>query len=161
MTDYGLLLDFFLRFARFEYALKNTGFYKKHRRKNGLPIQAEPDWDRFAARELRAVFDPHRTPELSEAFDYLTLSPPRKQVIFDRAPAWETSTRDPLWSDAEFALRMVRCVRNNLFHGAKHTNTAHESPERTARLLRSSLTILDECLVLAPSQKAAFEEATL
>lgn len=160
MVDRDLLLDFFLSFARFEYALKNTGLYVHHRPSQGLPIQAEPDWDRFAV-SLRTAFDPRRTTELSHAFDYLTLSPPNKQVILNGAPAWETPTRDPSVSDIEFVLRMVRCVRNNLFHGGKHTNDVHESPERTIELLRSSVGILRECLDLAPTQRQAFDEAVL
>jgi hypothetical protein len=160
MIDQKLLLDFFLSFARFEYALKNTGFYVRHQSTQGLPIHAEPDWDRFAV-SLRQVFDPGRTPELRQAFEYLTLSPPNKQVIVNGAPAWETPTRDPSVSDIEFALRMVRCVRNNLFHGGKHTNDVHESPTRTTELLRSSLTVLGECLTLSPGQRQAFDEAVL
>ncbi len=160
MVERALLLEFFLSFARFEYALKNTGFYVRHRSRQGLPTQAEPDWDRFAV-SLRTVFDSRRTPSLSQAFDYLTQSPPNKQVIVNGAPAWETPTRDPSVSDVEFALRMVRCVRNNLFHGGKHTNEVHEAPQRTTELLQSALTILGECLALSPSQRQFFDEAIL
>ncbi len=38
----GLLLEFFLTFARAEYALKNSGFAKGDER------QVSPDWDGFA-----------------------------------------------------------------------------------------------------------------
>jgi hypothetical protein len=56
---------------------------------------------------------------------------------------------------------MVRCVRNNLFHGAKYNNEVHEDIERTEMLLKSSLTILDECLALSPRVKSFFDEAAI
>lgn len=37
----------------------------------------------------------------------------------------------------------------------------HESAERTEKLLRSSLTILDACLNIAPAQHAAYLDARL
>jgi hypothetical protein len=52
---------------------------------------------------------------------------------------------------------MVRCVRNNLFHGGKHTNNVPETEERTTQLLRRSLAILRECLNLAPNQRQALK----
>jgi hypothetical protein len=78
MVDRGLLFEFFLSFARFEYALKNTDFNVHHRSNHVLPIQAQPDWERFAF-SLRATFNGRRTADLSQAFDYLTFSPPNKQ----------------------------------------------------------------------------------
>ena len=44
-----LLLEFFLTFSRFEYALKATGYYKRRPVKPPDWPKAEPDWDRFAA----------------------------------------------------------------------------------------------------------------
>jgi hypothetical protein len=64
-------------------------------------------------------------------------------------------------SELEFLLRMVRCVRNNLFHGGKHNNEVHKDTERTEMLLKSSLTILDECLALSVSVRQAFDEAAI
>jgi hypothetical protein len=40
--DRMLVLQFFLVFARFEYALKRSGFLR------GNESKVEPDWDRFA-----------------------------------------------------------------------------------------------------------------
>jgi hypothetical protein len=88
-------------------------------------------------------------------------SPPLKQIIINDAVSWETPVRPSHESDVEFLLRMVRCVRNNLFHGGKHNNEVHEDTERTEKLLKSSLTILDECLALSPNVKQAFDAAAI
>ena len=58
-----LLLDFFLTFSRFEYALKNSGFFVKHSEQPDGPPPAEADWDTFAP-SLRTVFDPSKSGEL-------------------------------------------------------------------------------------------------
>ena len=56
-VDRELLLRFFVTFARFEFALKNSGFFKRRRARPGLPPDAEPDWDCFGC-SIRAEFRP-------------------------------------------------------------------------------------------------------
>jgi len=155
-----LLLDFFLTFSRFECALKNSGFFVKHSEQPDGPPPAEADWDTFAL-SLRTVFDPSKSGELQDGCRYLLESPPNKQVIVNGAPAWETPTRHPALSDFEFLIRAVRIVRNNLFHGGKFNIELHETNERTAKLLRSTLAVLNECLTLSPNVCRAYEQATL
>ncbi len=160
-VDRSLLLEFFLTFSRFEYALKASGLFVRHPQTDpSRPAAAEPDWDSFAA-SLRDVFKLDRTDSLRRACEYILESPPWKQVIIDGAVAWETPVRPANESEVEFLLRMVRCVRNNLVHGGKHNIEVHEDTERTESLLRSSLAILRECLALAPRVKQAFDEAAI
>jgi len=162
-----LLLDFFLIFSRFEYALKVSGFFKvpdQRRYDPRCPPAAEPDWDSFAV-SLRGIFLENRTECLRQASQYLLNSPPNKQVIIKAgcgwAIAWETPIRPQHETDIEFILRMVRSVRNNLFHGGKHDMELHEQTERTEQLLRSSLAILNESLTLSPRVKDVFDQATI
>jgi hypothetical protein len=158
-----LLLNFFLTFARFEYALKACGFYQR-RNLNSLETpriyDAKPDWDRFAV-SLRSSFQVDRNDQLRQACEYIINSPPNKQIIVNNSVAWETPARPSRESDIEFILRMVRCIRNNLFHGGKHSAEVHEDIERTGQLLNSSLVILKECQILAPDLERIFEEATI
>lgn len=159
-VDKELLLEFFLVFSRFEYALKASGFFKRHPTDPPRWPKAEPDWDSFAV-SLRDTFNPSATDDLRQACEYLRDSPPNQQVILDDAVAWETPVRPDNETDIEFLLRMVRCVRNNLFHGGKYNIAVHEDTVRTEMLLRSSLTLLAACLKLAPQQQAAYRQARL
>lgn len=166
-ADKELLFNFFLTFSRFEYALKLSGFFKKpnHNRYNpNNPPAAEPDWDRFAD-SIRRVFLWERSEQLKQACEYLLYSPPNKQVIIqdvaDWAIAWETPVRRRQETDIKFILRMVRSIRNNLFHGGKYNIEVHEDTERTERLLRSSILVLGECLILAEQVRRRFDEAII
>jgi hypothetical protein len=159
-VDKDLLLNFFLIFSRFEYALKNSGFFVRHPTDGPRLPMAEPDWHRYAV-SLRTSFDSGATIELKEACDYLLDSPPNKQVIANNSVAWETPVRPEHESYIEFILRMVRYIRNNLFHGGKHSNDVHEDIERTEKFLNSSIAILKECLKLAPDLNRTFQQAKI
>ena len=56
----------------------------------------------------------------------------------------------------EQAIDAIRRVRNNLFHGGKHT--PHSPPGRDARLLRSSLMLLYACLEQDGNLRDTFEQ---
>jgi len=159
-VDKDLLLNFFLTFSRFEYALKSSGFFKRHHPAPPRRPEAEPDWDRFAV-SLRRSFDLGATIELQEACDYLLDSPPNKQIIIDDGVAWETPVRLDNHTDIEFLIRMIRRVRNNLFHGGKYNIGVHEDAQRTEKLLRCALIVLQSCLDLSPTQNRAYKEAHL
>jgi len=87
-----LATDMFRTFARFEYALKATGFHKG----DGA---AEPNWRAFA-ETVSGLFDDPCNEALLEAVDYMLAHPPKKQVIADGLLAWsnappQTNLRDP------------------------------------------------------------------
>lgn len=159
-VDEGLLLEFFLTFSRFEYALKVTGKFKRHQRSKNKIRRAEPDWDTFS-RGLRDSFDANATPDLAQACEYLSDNPPNQQVIINESIGWQTPTKGEGEADVQFLLRMVRTVRNNLFHGGKHNIEMHEDTQRIELLLRDSLIVLYACLAVAPEQQAAFSDARL
>jgi hypothetical protein len=166
-ADRDLLLTFFLTFSRFEYALKTGGFFKKPnetRYDARTPPPAEPDWDSFAGT-LRTIFSAQKSQDLAHACDYLLSSPPNKQVVIRDASGftigWETPVRSNHETDIEFMLRMVRSIRNNLFHGGKYSIEVHEDTARTEHLLNSSLVVLEQCLVLSPDVKRYFDEAII
>jgi hypothetical protein len=151
------MLDFFLTFAKFEYALKNCDFYQ---RRNLNQYDARPDWDRFAV-SLRDSFQVDRGDKLCQACKYILDKPPNKQVIINNSVDWQTQERGNNESDIEFILRMVRCIRNNLFHGGKHSTNVNKNIERTEKLLNASSVILKECLNLTPNLKSSFEGAII
>lgn len=160
VVDQGLLLEFFLVFSRFEYTLKATRFFKRNPSRPPRYPKAEPDWDRFAV-SLRQSFDRGATPELQAACDFLFDHPPNQQIILNETVAWETPVRPNNETEIEFLLRMVRTIRNNLFHGGKFNIEIHEDVQRTEHLLRSAILVLKSCLELSPEQNIAYHEAHL
>ena len=168
-VDRELLFEFYLTFSRFEYALKASGLFKRPNSKSikkfkekGVLPEAQPDLDRFAVSlRDRDAFHANRTQALKQACEYILNSPPMKQVIINDGVAWETTVRPTSETEVEFLLRMVRCIRNNLFHGGKYNIEVHEDTGRTEMLLRSSLVILEECLALATHVKQAFDDAVI
>jgi len=131
-ADRDLLLTFFLTFARFEYALKASGLFKRdNRQRNPLrPREAEPDWDTFAV-SLRDLFQIQKSEPLQNACEFILTCPPWKQVVINNVIDWETPVRPQEESNIKFILRMIRCIRNNLFHGGKHSFDVHEDTPRT------------------------------
>jgi hypothetical protein len=150
--DRDLVFDFFLRFSRFEFALKVTGYAL------GNDTKVTPDWDRFI-RDISSNFLKTRTPELAQACDYFLLNPPKKQVLANRSLGWSTTLPCDPARESELLVKLVRRVRNNLFHGGKYNNAVHEETARNEDLLRGGLLILDECLRVSDSVRAAYDGA--
>ncbi len=152
--DKDLLLEFFLTFSRFEFALKASGFAY------GDLNEVKPNWDRFAVL-LRDRFEKNVNENLLQGCNYILDNPPLKQVLLGEKLGWTTQAKAQGEAEVEFLLRMIRCVRNNLFHGGKYNIELHEDTARSETLLRSSFVILEECLKLSPSVKQRFDGAVI
>ena len=155
-----LVLEFFLAFSCFEFALKNAGYAHPCPRQNGRLPSVDPGWDTFAA-SVRDLFKRTRNPELNSACDYMLENPPLEQVLIETGLAWETNNPCESVSEVECLLRLVRRVRNNLFHGAKFSNEAFEDTSRQEMLLKGSLLILAECLDVSPQVRSVYESAAI
>lgn len=128
-----LAFDFFYRFSRFEFCLKENGYLKFE-----IPGQkAEPGWDKFVERHAETYV---LTAEAAE----LLAAPPDRQVVgaglvLEWAPVGFQDCR----SDLAKVVRTVKTVRNNLFHGGKHGAAGWDCPQRTQSLLTSSAAVLE------------------
>lgn len=140
-----LVCEFFAVFSRFEFALKETGFLIPGRER------AEPDWLRFGhvAAEWLNV-EPGSA--LESAIAYLTDEPPQVQT---RERGWQPRALNGNTRTGK-ALDAVCRVRNNLFHGGKHT--PHSPDGRDERLVRCGLTVLMACLEQDDDLRATFEQ---
>ncbi len=152
-SDRALAWHFFIFFARFEYALKRDPRYLKA----GIG-DAEPDWDTFDS-EHNSAFRPHSTPDLDAAVQYFLAEPPRKQLRKDSVMTWS----DPQYHDGKeplliWLLRMVRRIRNNLFHGGKFPLIPISDPSRDRDLLLKAMTILNAALSLDSTVESQFAE---
>ena len=159
--DRDLALRFFLDFARFEFALKNSRFFRPRETKPSEPQDAQPDWEAFAS-SIRETFLPESRPELSAACDYLIrLSPPGSEVVSGKAVVWDTTPPPADLPVSQRVLLAVRRVRNNLFHGAKFSHVPAGDAGRNTALLEYSLVVLGECLRLSAEVRQVYADASL
>ena len=134
----NLACDFFYFFSRVEFALKENG-----RIKTGPRDAAQADWNSFV-REFEKAYEP------CEAAQAILGEPPDVQRVKNGA-AWEWR---PLvfaeeQSDLSKAVLAVKTVRNNLFHGGKHSAAGWDDPERVRFLLQKGNQVLDSFARLA------------
>jgi hypothetical protein len=148
--DRELVADFFMLFARAEYALKCAKFIDKRERGHGFDV----DWDKFARKLGDQVTNP-RHPQILEAVRYLQEKPPGRQIYkhdrFEWVPRECTNRDDPV-----FVIRSVTTVRNNLFHGGKEI--VGIMAERDRELLEHSLLALAYWVTLNDKVRDAFCE---
>lgn len=139
--DRELLADFFMTFARTEYALKRAQYF---RGTEGRPPTIL--WDKFA-KTIAAELFATKEPAVRGAIDYLAENPPRKQVVKGHELSWESpqESEDPS-RDAVLLIKSVRTVRSNLFHGGKEAKEM--LAERDRRLLISCLNLLSYAVSL-------------
>src|SRR2546426_1796798 len=122
-VDRDLLLDFFLTFARFEYALKDSEFLKPGRGIFFPPQQdlirlAEPDWGKFK-NACCSSFNQSSSEKLDSACRYLIDNPPPTQVVLqDGTLGWQPHAQGTE-TEAEYLIGLLKTVRNNLVHGGK------------------------------------------
>jgi len=147
-----LLLEFFLTFSKFEYALKASGYLLEQK-------NAKANWGGFED-EIEKIFRIDQNEKLKKACQNILDYPPKKQVVVEKSLKWESSNRGNV-SDIKFLLQMVRCIRNNLFHGGKHNNKQYGLSNRTKILLDSALAIMYECLRLNPVIRDKFDHAVI
>jgi hypothetical protein len=139
-------------FARFEYALKDTSRFLKDDNGN-----AQANWDVFA-NSLRGKFSTVTDGEFRKAVAFLKTTPPRKQVVVGAGTDWTESVRGVGESDEQFVIRLIRVVRNNLFHGGKSFTDGEKYVGRNAELMKAGLVVMEECLKLTPDVLATFEK---
>jgi len=111
-VDGDLVRDFLVFFARFEYALKREGMLK------GNDKWAKADWEGYSKR-VRELFEPPTSTAIKASVDFLLASPPQKQVVLNGELRFAAIRKDVGETNASYVLRLVRTVRNNLFHGGK------------------------------------------
>lgn len=150
-----IVLQFFVTFSRFEYALKRAGFVKGDSHNN-----ASADWCGFARERLNARLASITDTEFTEARSYLLHEPPGKQIFVEagRIVRWQANSQRSRECEGEYLLRLVKDVRNNLFHGGKYPDGPVSNQARNKRLLQTCLTILEKCLALDADVKDFFEE---
>jgi hypothetical protein len=131
--------DFFYRFSRFEFALKENGYLKST--KPGAAV--EPGWDAF----VKKWFDSY---SISKEGSQLLSAKPQHQVVGTSGELeWDDVNLSDCKSDLARVIRLLKTVRNNLFHGGKHQAKSWDNPKRTQKLLALGTTVLGQLAHLA------------
>ncbi len=135
MTDSSrkLAYDYFIFFAKFEYALKESGYFKN----KAINKPAEADWNDYITSLSNLSLE-----ELKEKCNkngkYLLNNPPKQQVIKSVEPNildWKEKRISCLCS----AIYACTRVRNNLFHGGKCND---DYTKRNRKLILGAMNIL-------------------
>ncbi|WP_421951708.1 hypothetical protein [Pelagibacterium sp.] len=140
--------EFFAVFARFEYAMKATRYCGGDRHGNAVP-----DW-RSLKDELGGAIAESGDEVTNKAIGYLVNEPPLVQKFVDGRPEFREVPLDGNTLGAQ-AIEAAKRVRNNLFHGGKHT--PHSPPERDAKLVQTAFAILEACLKVDAELNSEFE----
>lgn len=148
-----LVLEFFIDFSRFEYALKNANYVKC---RSPTDNRAEVDWIAFL-KDIKDQFVIKGNDKFEKAANYINDKPPKKQIFKVCKLDWSNTKRQNGMGDAEWYLKLIKQVRNNVFHGGKYPTGEIEEPARNRELLENSLTLLKLFLECSPEVKAKFE----
>ena len=157
-SDREVIFTFFSTFSLFECALKRTRYIRKVNPK-AKDRSAHPDWDRFA-KDLEGRFRVVSDLTFHAAVGALKAAPPKKQIVVNDRLQWQVQVPGPGETDEAYVLRLVRTVRNNLFHGGKHPSPDGPILEsaRDHALLEQCVLILDTCIRLWPDLAGAIED---
>ena len=147
---YELACEFLAVFSRFEYALKSTEYA------HGNKGKVEPWWDKYS-NDIDDAFNEITEPEFIEATAYLLGTPPRKQILSEGRVIFNDQTIDNNQAKANQVFKMIRTVRNNLFHGGKYLPNGEIEEGRNESLVRYSLLILKSCVHLHPQVGQSYE----
>jgi len=132
-----LVYDFFLRFSRFEFALKETDYVRASR----FYDTAEVDWEKFLARYQ----DNYSVDELERE---LLNNPPKRQVFKNHQISWEDFRFNTNDSNLKKLTLAIRTMRNNLFHGGKFGERSWDNPERVTFVLSRGIHSLNKMTTL-------------
>ena len=142
----GDKVTLFAMFSRFEFALKEQGFFTGDEGQT-----AWPDWHRFEREPVLAGL-PRDLAHDSDVRELLQ-NPPMKQIVHNGKPLWTQTFHLPLDTVHEL-LSAARAVRNNLFHGGKPGDEYRDDV-----LCRAAQKVLQACLQRHGPLRASFNAA--
>ncbi len=142
------VLDFFWRFSVFECALKRAGFLRENQNRS----IAEPDWERFG-ESLKGRFDPEPIPGFGGAVERLRKLSPHSQVVEDGQLRWRPVNQGSGEPEEKYVIRLLKTVRNNLFHGGKYPDGPIAEVSRNREILGAAISVLRGLYELHPGIK--------
>ena len=149
LQNKSLVYNFLVAFSVFEYSLKELGLASQSG--NYLKIK----WKSFVDGISSDFENIENLPnQLQDAINYLFEHSPREQFFNGRNIEWKATSQDVTETNARWLLRILKTVRNNLFHGGKYPY----DPIRDTDLLQSCLIVLMYWAELKPEIRDVFEQ---
>lgn len=139
-----IVYDFFYKFSRFEFALKESGYIKTGARNSALP-----DWKKFYTKYQTDYV-------LNKQERELFLSPPKVQSFIKREIHWVDFSFEDGQSELEQLTLLLRAIRNNLFHGGKYGDRSWDDTVRIQYLLIRGICCLDNFSSLSEDLSAHY-----
>jgi hypothetical protein len=144
------VFEFFWRFSAFECALKRSGYLTN----KGF---AEADWKTFG-EEIHGRFNTVQSRTFHEAVIKIRRLSPKRQINNNGQLGWRDVERENGESDEAYTLRLLKIVRNNLFHGGKYPDGTVFEIARNQEILRAALDVLEGCYALHSGIKLWIDE---
>ena len=125
--------EFFYWFSRFEFCLKENKYLESE--KEGS--KALPGWDKFVN-----AFSSNYT-QSDNAKKFVSLKPLQQKVGKNNSLVWSDIN---LANDNQLqqVVRTLKTIRNNLFHGGKHSVEGWDDIKRTEELLVMGVQVMKE-----------------
>jgi len=131
---------FFIQFARFEYAMKKSGYLVKN------CDYAKPNWKGLFNEEIiKKAFEDLSQGKLKTAVEFYLENPPEQQIVKDNNELGFKTVIENGCTAHKLSTYVTR-VRNNLFHGAKCDPQNEDDLKRDKALIQHGLVILNACL---------------
>lgn len=147
------LAEYLLFFAKFDYALVRSSFYKKGRKIQNNVYAADADWDKFIKKLPGDFFEEiSRDHKCREIID----NPPRTYGIDNDNGPQKFFDEKPV-TDAESLIYACKHVRNNLVHGEKLQKDT-DDVERNYSLLNITQQILLKAMDDIPDMRRIFDD---
>lgn len=149
--DRERVFRFLASFSRWECALKHGGFARP-----GSHGQAEPDWTAFAVAHEAQVAVLNDAAFVA-ARNALLAAPPGRQELVSGRLQWQANPRRAGETDAAYLFRVIKDVRNNLFHGGKFAEGPAPELARDRDLIDHATAVLECAAGLHPDIKAMLD----
>ncbi|MCU7931447.1 MAG: hypothetical protein KZQ90_11650 [Candidatus Thiodiazotropha sp. (ex Codakia rugifera)] len=140
-----LVYGFFMKFSRFEFALKQSGYVY-----SGIRDSAQVDWKKFSQ-----AFGGDYVADQRETL--LLEKPPKKQIYTNDNISWVDFDFTTTSSDLEKLTLVLRTMRNNLFHGGKYGLKEEDVSDRIHFLLPHGIHTLERMVKLDNNVKIHFD----
>ncbi len=146
VMHYKSVVEFFVKFSRFEYALKKNGYYIA----NNKGIIKETNFNKFT-KQYKNIDLPK---ELKDFLTYLDKEPVGKlKTSGDYLRIKENSK-----SDLVRLVSYLRRIRNNLFHGVKYPNLGkYENDGRGEHLINLGIKTIDFLVTINDEIKITYK----